>query len=76
MAYNDSRNPLRALQRKLGDEIKVRLKDGTEYIGKLKEYDVYLNLIMESCKEIVNQVEGPVLNEVFIRGNNILFVVP
>jgi len=76
MAYNDSRNPLRALQRKLGEEIKVRLKDGTEYIGKLKEYEVYLNLIMENCKEIANHVESPVLNELFIRGNNILFVVP
>jgi small nuclear ribonucleoprotein (snRNP)-like protein len=76
MAYNDSRNPLRALQKKLGEEITVRLKDGVEYRGKLKEYDGYMNLILLECQEFYNKQESARHNELFIRGNNILFVIP
>lgn len=76
MAYNDSRNPLRALQKVIGNSIKVRLKDGTEYIGNLKEYDVYLNVILTDCVENNKNVEIGKYNELFIRGNNILFIIP
>lgn len=76
MAYNDSRNPLRALQKVIGNNIKVRLKDGTEYLGKLKEYDVYLNVILADCVETMKNVEVGKYDELFIRGNNILFIIP
>ena len=76
MAYNDSRNPLRALQRKLGASITVRLKDRTQYIGTLKEYDGYLNLVLLNSKQMKDGQEIGTHEEVFIRGNNILFVIP
>ena len=57
MAYNNSRNPLRALHRKIGELIVIRLKDGTKYIGKLKEYDDFMNLIISDAKEYINDEE-------------------
>ena len=76
MAYNDSRNPLRALQRKIGSEITVRLKDRTQYVGKLKEYDGYLNIVMTDTKQTKDGQDIGTHSEIFIRGNNVLFVIP
>ena len=77
MAYNDSRNPLRALSKRIGAKIHIRLKDGTQYVGILKEYDSYMNIIITEAEEKVSESE-PVqkFTELFIRGNNILFVKP
>lgn len=77
MAYNDTRNPLRALQRRLGAKILIRLKDGTQYVGVLKEFDNYMNLIINDCTEILNEKDPPTnYAELFIRGSNILFIKP
>lgn len=77
MAYNNSRNPLRVLQSRLGQKISVRLKDSTEYLGILKEYDNFMNLIMENVTETVpNEETTNQYTELFIRGNNILFILP
>ena len=77
MAYNNSRNPLRALQNRIGHEILVRLKDGTEYKGKLKEYDNFMNLIMREVDEKQYKAEETTrFEELFVRGNNVLFILP
>ena len=76
MAYNNSRNPLRALQNRIGEEVCVRLKDGTEYKGKLKEYDNFMNLILNESKEIFKEEITGSYEEIFIRGNNVLFIIP
>ncbi len=83
MAYNDSRNPLRALQDKVGSEIVVRLKDGTEYVGNLKKFDSFMNIIINSAEkraspveDVSEESESEVYKEIFIRGNNVLFILP
>ncbi|TFH31085.1 MAG: hypothetical protein E4G98_00800 [Promethearchaeota archaeon] len=77
MAYNNSRNPLRALQNRIGQEIIVRLKDGTEYQGNLKEYDNFMNLIMSDVTEKQYKIEETThYEELFVRGNNVLFILP
>jgi small nuclear ribonucleoprotein (snRNP)-like protein len=77
MAYNDTRNPLRALAKRVGNKIQIRLKDSTVYQGILKEFDSYMNIILTDCTEKVSETEPEVqYKELFIRGNNILFVKP
>ncbi len=76
MAYNNSRNPLRALQKRIGEKVAVRLKDGTEYHGKLKEYDNFMNIIITDTEERVKKQVTGNYKKLFIRGNNILFVLP
>ena len=76
MAYNNSRNPLRALQKKINNNILIRLKDGTEYKGKLKEYDNFMNVILTDASEFVNKEETSKFDEIFVRGNNVLFIIP
>ena len=71
-----SKNPLHILQNSQNSQILIRLKDGTEYKGLLKEIDAYMNMILEDATEIMDGSPIAKYNEIFIRGNNLLFVKP
>ncbi|NHJ24883.1 MAG: hypothetical protein EAX89_09925 [Candidatus Lokiarchaeota archaeon] len=73
---NKSKNPLTILQNAMGSTIILRLKDGTEYRGLLKEIDAYMNMILEDATEIMDGSPVAKYNEIFIRGNNLLFIKP
>ena len=76
MSSKNNKNPLSILQAAQNSIILLRLKDGTEYRGLLKEIDAYMNMILEDATELL---EGPPVakyNEIFIRGNNLLFIKP
>lgn len=70
------KNPLTILQNAQNSEILLRLKDGTEYRGLLKEIDAYMNMILEDATEIMDGSPVAKYNEIFIRGNNLLFIKP
>lgn len=71
-----SKNPLQILQNAQGSIILLRLKDGTEYRGLLKEIDAYMNMILEQATELLEGTPVAKYNEIFIRGNNLLFIKP
>ncbi len=71
-----NKNPLTILQNAQNSEILLRLKDGTEYKGNLKEIDAYMNMILENATEIMEGSPVAKYNEIFIRGNNLLFIKP
>ncbi|MGV9171850.1 MAG: LSM domain-containing protein [Promethearchaeia archaeon] len=71
-----SKNPINILQGAQNSQILLRLKDGTEYQGLLKEIDAYMNMILEDATEIMDGSPVAKYNEIFIRGNNLLFIKP
>ena len=71
-----SKNPLSILMASQNSQILLRLKDGTEYRGLLKEIDAYMNMILEDATEIMDGSPIAKYNEIFIRGNNLLFIKP
>mgnify|MGYP006277543969 CR=1 FL=1 len=71
-----SKNPINILQNAQNSQILLRLKDGTEYQGLLKEIDAYMNMILEDATEIMDGSPVAKYNEIFIRGNNLLFIKP
>jgi len=71
-----NKNPLGILQNAQNSQILLRLKDGTEYKGLLKEIDAYMNMILEDATEIMEGAPVAKYNEIFIRGNNLLFIKP
>ncbi|MHA1349344.1 MAG: LSM domain-containing protein [Promethearchaeota archaeon] len=73
---NRNKNPLSILQAAQNSQILLRLKDGTEYKGLLKEIDAYMNMILENATEIMDGSPVAKYNEIFIRGNNLLFIKP
>ena len=75
-SQNRNKNPLSILQAAQNSQILLRLKDGTEYKGLLKEIDAYMNMILENATEIMDGSPVAKYNEIFIRGNNLLFIKP
>jgi small nuclear ribonucleoprotein len=71
-----SKSPLSILQASQNSVISLRLKDGTEYKGLLKEIDAYMNMILEDAIEVMDGAPVAKYNEIFIRGNNLLFIKP
>ncbi|TXT58780.1 MAG: putative snRNP Sm-like protein [Promethearchaeota archaeon] len=76
MSKSNQKNPLNILQDAQNSEILLRLKDGTEYRGLLKEIDAYMNMILEEATEILDGSPVAKYSEIFIRGNNLLFIKP
>jgi small nuclear ribonucleoprotein len=70
------RNPLKTLQRSVNNKILVRLKDNHEFIGRLIETDAYMNLVLSEAEELADGEAIARFGEIFIRGNNILFIKP
>ena len=70
------RNPLKTLQKSVNNKILVRLKTGHEYVGRLIETDAYMNLVLSEAEELEDGQSIARFGEVFIRGNNILFIKP
>jgi small nuclear ribonucleoprotein len=70
------RQPLKLLLRSINNIVLVKLKDGREYKGRLIEMDNYMNLVLSGAEEIENDEHTARFGEVFIRGNNILFIKP
>ena len=65
--------PLDALNELLENQIMVKLKNGVEVQGKLKAFDIHINLVLEDAE----MKEGEVVKKfkkLFVRGDMILFV--
>jgi small nuclear ribonucleoprotein F len=68
-------NPKPFLQDLTGRLVKVKLKWGMEYQGKLQSSDAYMNLQLTEAEEFLDGQFAGFLGEVLIRCNNVLYVV-
>lgn len=57
-----------------GKLVRVRLKWGMEYQGKLESSDAYMNLQLLKCEEYIDGELAGYLGEVLIRCNNVLWI--
>ncbi|MCD6458020.1 MAG: Sm ribonucleo [Thermofilum sp. ex4484_82] len=75
MAVKRIEFPLKLLEKAQNSIILVKLKDGTEYIGKLERSDISMNMILTDTKQI-NEKKEPIANygKILIRGSNILYI--
>jgi len=65
--------PLDALGELLDNQIIVRLKNGMEIHGKLKAFDIHINLVLESAEFQDGEVTKK-FKRIFLRGDMILFI--
>jgi len=68
--------PIKILQKATSNLVLIKLKDGKEYRGRLKEIDMYMNLVLEGAEELMDGTPTAKFGEVLIRGNNILYIKP
>ncbi len=67
--------PLALLEKTAESRIFVKLKDGSEYLGRLERSDISMNLILSDARQI-NEHNELIANYgvILIRGSNILYI--
>ncbi|MBU1112166.1 MAG: LSm family protein [archaeon] len=68
--------PLDALNATRGKNVIVDLKNGVRYTGKLKAFDIHINVVLEEAVESKNDEVTRKLGTVFIRGDTITIITP
>jgi len=67
--------PIRLLEKTLNRTLVIRLKDNRELEGRLKSVDQYMNCELTDATERDQDGNKVVkYGELFLRGNNILFI--
>ena len=66
--------PLDALNRARDKRVIVELKNSRTYIGKLKSFDIHVNVVLEDAEERVNGEVTRKLGVVFVRGDTITVI--
>jgi U6 snRNA-associated Sm-like protein LSm6 len=68
------KKPLNVLIKATGSQVAVVLKGKGEYWGKMTRADGYMNMMLKDAKEYDDSGQVAKYGDVFIRGNNILYV--
>ncbi len=73
---NVQSRPLDALNANRGKNVFVNLKNGLTYTGKLKAFDIHINVVLEEASESKDGELKRKLGTVFIRGDTITIISP
>nr|HDO80718.1 hypothetical protein [Candidatus Bathyarchaeota archaeon] len=69
--------PTDFLSRSLNARVLVKLKGGRELRGKLKGFDVHMNLILGEAEEVLDKDSEPKqIGTVVVRGDNVIMLSP
>lgn len=68
--------PLDALNRARDKRVIVELKNNKQYIGKLKAFDIHINVVLEDAEEYADGQMKRKLGMVFVRGDTITVISP
>ena len=69
-----SKRPLNTLIHSLHRTVAVKLKNNLEYRGRMIRCDNYMNITLEGASEFFDSTLTADYGNVFIRGNNILYI--
>ena len=66
--------PLDTLNRARDKRVLVELKNGKQYTGKLKSFDIHINVVLEEVEERIDGEVKRKLNSAFLRGDTITII--
>ena len=72
----ENSRPLDALNSARNKTVIVDLKNSFRYVGKLKAFDIHINVVLEEAEEQQNGEVKRKLGTVFIRGDTITTISP
>ena len=72
----ESDRPLDALNNARNKKVLVELKNGKQLIGKLKAFDIHINVVLEDVEERVDGQIKRKIGTAFIRGDTIILITP
>lgn len=70
----ESDRPLDALNNSRNKRVIVELKNGKQFIGKLKAFDIHINTVLEEAEERENNELKRKMGTVFLRGDTIVLI--
>lgn len=73
---DENSRPLDALNASRNKTVMVDLKNGYRYVGKLRAFDIHINVVLEDAEEYHNGEVKRKLGTVFIRGDTITILSP
>jgi len=68
--------PLDALNRARDKKVIVDCKNGKQYVGVLRAFDIHINIVLDETEERVDGAVKRKLGNAFIRGDTIVLISP
>lgn len=68
--------PLDALNRARDKKVLVELKNGKQFIGVLRSFDIHINCVLDDTEERVEGSMTRKLGTTFLRGDMIILISP
>ena len=72
----DTERPLDALNSSRGKRVLLELKNLKQIRGKLKAFDIHINMVLEDAEEYENGELKRKLGLTFVRGDTIILISP
>lgn len=72
----ETSRPLDALNKARGKRVMLDLKNGRQYVGTLKAFDIHINIVLEDAEERVDGEVKRKIGTAFIRGDTIILISP
>jgi len=66
--------PLDMLNASRHKSVIVELKNGSQFVGKLKAFDIHINVVLDDAEERKNGETTRKLGNIFIRGDTIIMI--
>lgn len=76
MLKMEQSRPLDMLNQARNNTVMVDLKNNLRYVGKLKAFDIHINVVLEDAEEHKDGELKRKLGNVFIRGDTIITISP
>ena len=73
---DEASRPLDTLNAARHKSVMVDLKNGCRYVGKLKAFDIHINVVLGEAEEHKDGEVKRKLGTVFIRGDTITIISP
>ncbi|MAG47982.1 small nuclear ribonucleoprotein [archaeon] len=70
----ENSRPLDELNASRNKRVIIELKNGKQYVGKLKAFDIHINIVLDETEEHVDGEVKRKIGTAFIRGDTIILI--